>query len=173
MISKAHFARALGLCALGAGILVSLAQHASSAATVIPIPFEAKQAWGYFDNGWQAYHRDDLVEAYRSFGIAWLLFGALQGHAESPFPPDEQFREQFAAVLEYTRGELIYFSQKYPGEARTALEDVSSRFSDCQAKLSLCGNSSREKYSGDFKPGRSAPRPPKPKLPRVPPPGQL
>jgi hypothetical protein len=138
-----------------------------AAPPTITVSFDVYDSWQQFDAGWQAFARDDFVEAYRLLTRAWLHYEGFRGHPDSPFPPAQQFYDQFKGALEYSRAELAYFSQVYPSEARQQLTESNRKLSECNARLRQTGTT--ERSSGEYSPPPVR-RPPKPDLYRLPPP---
>jgi hypothetical protein len=136
---------------------------------VVTLSFSAEQSWNYFLQGLQAYQRNDFVVAYEHFNLSWILFERFRGQPDSPFPPGQQFYDDFKAMREYTRQELAYYVEPYPVDIRQQLSEINGRYSQCQSQLAQLQGGSREIRAGGYTP---APRPPKPVPRQFPPPGQ-
>jgi hypothetical protein len=132
-------------------------------AETVSLNFDPYQIWAYYEQGVDAFNRDDLVEAYRTLNFVWPLYNQMRNSPGSPFPQDSQFYDGFKAGLEHLRRELIFWTQQFPADSQREYATLVEKFNECQFRLT--GRDIRYSYQ---LPGQA--RPSKPKLGHVPPP---
>lgn len=131
---------------------------------IVSLSVDTSTVWRDYDQGWQAYQRDDWVEAYGLLARVWPLYLQLRNIPGSPFPQAPQFFDDLNAALQHARGELFFWMNQFPEQSRREYADLGKQLAQCRSQLSGIDRS----YSFEL-PGVR--RPPKPALGRVPPPG--
>jgi hypothetical protein len=137
--------------------------HRAHGGEIVSLNIDTAELWTNFDQGWQAYQRDDWGEAFRLLGMVFPLYIQLRGNPRSPFPQDPQFLETFRAALQHVQGELRFWVHQFPEQSRREYADLGMQLSQCRFQLT----GSDRAYTFVL-PGMT--RPPKPVLSRLPPP---
>jgi len=103
---------------------------------IVSLSVDTSVVWKEFDQGWQAYQKEDWVDAYGLLARVWPLYLQLRGTPGSPFPQAPQFLDDFNAALQHARGELFYWMYQFPEQSRRDYADLGRQLGQCRFQLS-------------------------------------